>query len=459
MKSLIEDVLLEQKKADQLEFQTFQTSYLDEAELKTSEYLNLNSDTFVNENLSTIKNKSKYSDLSSICNKESESNYKKPERIIKNKIIRVITNPIVKASATNIEIDNENSNFKIESKNNNSIIDQSNENSKEVNQLLNENKKYCKKSPNISDLKQEMIELLKKGPNQIYKDASLEELDEKDNYLSKKIDRNIKYLQKFISVNKNKPRYSNDHFKNLIQVESDINLTSYSNILPKKLVRKLPVNSYQSQLTFNSSVSNIVKLDYLNDFNSNSNFLPKKKLNLYSSLNYDNLKLLEKDSLEKQIVIEQNNSETINLEQTELNNPSNDKKTNSNFKLSTEFLKSDKIIIKKTLEESDCKFGQNRSKFICTECGIKLKKLAILKKHLLSHTNLKPYKCKICHSKFTTKGNLVKHLKTKAHITKCVCSGMNENDEKISKITNENIDYNALDAQMEIKKKIRISRQ
>jgi hypothetical protein len=329
--------------------------------------------------------------------------------------------------------------------------------------ILNEDEKYEKKLSNISDLKREMIDLLNEGPNQICKETSLEELNEKDNYLTKKIDKNIIYLQKFISLDRldrldtNKSKSSNDQLTNLIQIESDINLTSHSKYLPKKLVRKLPVSSHQTQIIFNPTISNIVKLDHLNDTDLNSS--PKKKLNLYSSLNYNNLKILEKDSLEKQIEINQNPSDKKDSSHTEQLNCLSDNRLKSLIKKSSKLINTDKIIIKKTHEESDYKFGQNKSKFTCTECGIKLKKLATLKKHLLSHTNLKPYNCRICHSKFTTKGNLVKHLKTKAHVNRCICSGMNENDEKISKITNENIDHSALNVQMEIKKKIRISRQ
>ena len=69
--------------------------------------------------------------------------------------------------------------------------------------------------------------------------------------------------------------------------------------------------------------------------------------------------------------------------------------------------------------------GRGRGKYICEECGIRCKKPSMLKKHIRTHTDLRPYQCKYCHFSFKTKGNLTKHMKSKAHHKKCVELGVN----------------------------------
>ena len=48
----------------------------------------------------------------------------------------------------------------------------------------------------------------------------------------------------------------------------------------------------------------------------------------------------------------------------------------------------------------------------------------MLKKHIRTHTNVRPYTCKYCNFSFKTKGNLTKHMKSKAHSKKCVELGI-----------------------------------
>ncbi|XP_072768312.1 transcription factor HIVEP2a isoform X1 [Nerophis lumbriciformis] len=68
--------------------------------------------------------------------------------------------------------------------------------------------------------------------------------------------------------------------------------------------------------------------------------------------------------------------------------------------------------------------GRGRGKYICEECGIRCKKPSMLKKHIRTHTDVRPYVCKFCNFAFKTKGNLTKHMKSKAHLKKCLELGM-----------------------------------
>lgn len=44
----------------------------------------------------------------------------------------------------------------------------------------------------------------------------------------------------------------------------------------------------------------------------------------------------------------------------------------------------------------------------------------MLKKHIRTHTDVRPYTCKHCTFSFKTKGNLTKHMKSKAHYKRCM---------------------------------------
>jgi len=48
----------------------------------------------------------------------------------------------------------------------------------------------------------------------------------------------------------------------------------------------------------------------------------------------------------------------------------------------------------------------------------------MLKKHIRTHSNFRPYTCRHCNFAFKTKGNLTKHMKSKAHHKKCVELGI-----------------------------------
>ncbi|XP_072880012.1 zinc finger protein 40 isoform X3 [Hemitrygon akajei] len=68
--------------------------------------------------------------------------------------------------------------------------------------------------------------------------------------------------------------------------------------------------------------------------------------------------------------------------------------------------------------------GRGRGKYICEECGIRCKKPSMLRKHIRTHTDLRPYHCSYCNFSFKTKGNLTKHMKSKAHSKKCMEIGV-----------------------------------
>ena len=61
---------------------------------------------------------------------------------------------------------------------------------------------------------------------------------------------------------------------------------------------------------------------------------------------------------------------------------------------------------------------------MCKSCGIRCKKPSMLKKHIRTHSNFRPYTCGHCNFSFKTKGNLTKHMKSKAHYKKCVELGI-----------------------------------
>ncbi|EJD75353.1 zinc finger protein [Loa loa] len=59
--------------------------------------------------------------------------------------------------------------------------------------------------------------------------------------------------------------------------------------------------------------------------------------------------------------------------------------------------------------------GRGRGRYVCGRCGIRCKKPSMLKKHIKSHSDIRPYGCKQCNFNFKTKGNLTKHLQSKTH--------------------------------------------
>ncbi|KAK0085946.1 hypothetical protein PV325_004189 [Microctonus aethiopoides] len=85
--------------------------------------------------------------------------------------------------------------------------------------------------------------------------------------------------------------------------------------------------------------------------------------------------------------------------------------------------------------------GRGRGRYVCEECGIRCKKPSMLKKHIRTHTDVRPYTCKHCAFSFKTKGNLTKHMKSKAHYKKCVQLGITPVP---TSVCDENIDKDAI---------------
>ena len=106
---------------------------------------------------------------------------------------------------------------------------------------------------------------------------------------------------------------------------------------------------------------------------------------------------------------------------------------------------SQKILFEKATIESK---NYVRGKYLCVECGIRKNKLSELKQHLFSHANLRPFICYHCDISFKTKGNLVKHVKTKAHMNRCIQIGMEANDDQVTEVSMHNVDTSILNKQM-----------
>uniref|UniRef100_A0A9J8BT45 HIVEP zinc finger 3b n=1 Tax=Cyprinus carpio carpio TaxID=630221 RepID=A0A9J8BT45_CYPCA len=56
--------------------------------------------------------------------------------------------------------------------------------------------------------------------------------------------------------------------------------------------------------------------------------------------------------------------------------------------------------------------GRGRGKYVCGECGIRCKKPSMLKKHIRTHTDVRPYVCKHCNFAFKTKGRHIPLFQT-----------------------------------------------
>ncbi|XP_050548897.1 uncharacterized protein LOC126910392 isoform X2 [Daktulosphaira vitifoliae] len=85
--------------------------------------------------------------------------------------------------------------------------------------------------------------------------------------------------------------------------------------------------------------------------------------------------------------------------------------------------------------------GRGRGRYVCADCGIRCKKPSMLKKHIRTHTDLRPYTCTQCTFSFKTKGNLTKHMKSKAHFKKGVEQDLNQSSsDEVKQLDSEDME-------------------
>ncbi|GLV39695.1 schnurri [Carabus blaptoides fortunei] len=81
--------------------------------------------------------------------------------------------------------------------------------------------------------------------------------------------------------------------------------------------------------------------------------------------------------------------------------------------------------------------GRGRGRYVCDQCGIRCKKPSMLKKHIRTHSDDRPYTCEHCNFSFKTKGNLTKHMKSKAHSKKYAATSNRQTNGSTSSETED----------------------
>ena len=300
---------------------------------------------------------------------------------------------------------------------------------------LARNNKAKAKTNEINKLKSEIIDLYNKSSSASGSCSS-------DTFVSN-LGKQIKELDELCGRNKEKLESLESRRKSkflLNELEGLLNDSNKLNVENRKTA------SSMSAIKF--------KLDQVNISSAEAESESKKKnFNLFNSSKLSP----DMNELIKKLDAESDQNEAINNEVESDGEQKNERTIQKNVYI-TNF---DKILIKKTQEEPDDECyvrGKGRGKFLCVECGIRKRKLCELKKHLFTHAKYRPFMCTRCCVSFKTKGNLVKHVKTKAHLRRCVDMGMKADDEMITKITLDNVDNSLLSRQLEIDKKVKVSR-
>lgn len=292
------------------------------------------------------------------------------------------------------------------------------------------------KTNEINKLKSEIIDLYNKSSSASASSSS-------DTFVSN-LGKQIKELDELCGRNKEKLESLESKRKNKFLLNELEGLLNDSNKL-----------NFENRKTASSMSAIKFKLDQVNISSTEVESGSKKKnFNLFNS---SKLSPDMNELIKQKLDAESDQNEALNNEVESDSEQKNERNIQKNVYI-TNF---DKILIKKTQEEPDDECyvrGRGRGKFLCVECGIRKRKLCELKKHLFTHAKYRPFMCTRCCVSFKTKGNLVKHVKTKAHLRRCVDMGMKADDEMITKITLENIDNNLLSRQLEIDKKVKVSR-
>ena len=177
-----------------------------------------------------------------------------------------------------------------------------------------------------------------------------------------------------------------------------------------------------------------------------------KRFNLFSSRNH-----LSLEDLVKQKKPDNSFENRLRLNRYQINERISTKNEQLNG-ITAQEPKNILLIEKSSVEPDNYVRGKGRGKYVCVECGIRKVKLCELKQHLFAHANFRPFICYHCDLSFKTKGNLVKHVKTKAHLNRCIQIGMNADDEQVTQVTLDNVDTTVLNRQMEIDKNVIISK-
>uniref|UniRef100_A0A1I8I258 Transcription factor HIVEP3 n=1 Tax=Macrostomum lignano TaxID=282301 RepID=A0A1I8I258_9PLAT len=94
--------------------------------------------------------------------------------------------------------------------------------------------------------------------------------------------------------------------------------------------------------------------------------------------------------------------------------------------------------------------GRGRGKYKCEMCGIRCTKPSMLRKHIRTHAEIRPFLCRHCKFSFKTKGNLTKHMKSKQHMIRCLNLGMSKDSVPTEIEENSQVDQAALKAQQKL---------
>ena len=319
-----------------------------------------------------------------------------------------------------------------------------------------------KPTGSLLKLKQDMIRLLQVDtsapppappPPSERQDArsSLDELNEKDARLSRSINANISFLQRMLP-----PSAANEaRNTHTVSTTNITNTTTTTTLTQAQTKRKL--NLYSTGSSVNTSPIGVPGMMPLVSGQLVSAALTSEGISASGSGNDGGGD------------VEQQKKKKLSKKKAAT---TTSKRANNALKKDLSLLAMDKIIVKRSTEIQQQQqqqqqqsqshsnmFNRELNRYICVECGRRAKKLSALKRHLLSHTSLRPYTCTYCDKSFGTKGNLGKHLKTKAHVTCCMRMGMQANDALITRITSENVDDAALKSQIEINNKVCVARQ
>lgn len=202
-------------------------------------------------------------------------------------------------------------------------------------------------------------------------------LDEKEQALSNKMDRNMAFLQNCLKAN-------------LMSENSTPNFIRLNDISSENLTQ----SNFSNESANSNDTSTEVKTRKKLNFYSIGNFISSSKKLDESSFNSEDMEMISKNQSAKQP-----NKVTI----AERN-----------------YCSSNRVKSK------------GKGKYACGACGFKNKKPSILRIHMRRHDNFRPFICSWCEISFKTKGNLQKHMKTQSHIKKCLELGIDVNLELIN---------------------------